>query len=433
MEEGTRIYTVLGVVSCIAFLYLNFGNVHILPFSQPRMSFVERNGSHFLVDGKELYVNGWNSYWLMDKSVEDSTRHRVKTMLRRGAEMGLTVVRTWAFNDGGYNALQLYPGIFDQRVFRALDFVIVEARRNGIRLIFSLVNNLNAYGGKGQYVEWAHAAGINVGSSNDSFFSDPTIRGYYKEYVKSILMRKNSISGVEYRNEPAIFAWELVNEPRCMSDASGHTLQTWINEMAKFIKSLDGRHLLTVGLEGFYGKTTPNKFEVNPGDWAASLGSDFISNSQVEEIDFASVHAYPDSWIPNVELEGDLKYFSKWVTSHIDDGEQILKKPVLFTEFGLSSRHKGFTQSHRDQLLKTMYGKIDQSARKGGAGAGALVWQFVVEGMEESGDDFAFVPWQFTSTYNLIVEQSCRLRTLYEGQPQVNQSLYAACSKLKNR
>ena len=71
---------------------------------------------------------------------------------------------------------------------QALDFVIVEARRNGIRLIFSLVNNLNAYGGKGQYVEWAHAAGINVGSSNDSFLSDPTIRGYYKEYVKVKLL-----------------------------------------------------------------------------------------------------------------------------------------------------------------------------------------------------------------------------------------------------
>lgn len=428
MEEGTRVYTVLGVVSCIVFLYLNFGDVHILPFSQPRMSFVERNGSHFVVDDKELYVNGWNSYWLMDQSVGDSTRHRVKTMLRRGAELGLTVVRTWAFNDGGYNALQQFPGIFDERVLRALDFVIVEARRNGLRLIFSLVNNLNAYGGKVQYVEWAHAAGINVGSSNDSFFSDPTIRGYYKEYVKSILVRKNSISGVEYRNEPAIFAWELVNEPRCTSDASGQTLQTWISEMAKFIKSLDSRHLLTVGLEGFYGKTTPNKIELNPGDWAVSLGSDFIWNSQVEEIDFASVHAYPDSWIPNVDLEDHLNYLSKWVTSHIDDGEQILKKPVLFTEFGLSSHYKGFEQSHRDRLFKTMYEKIDESARKGGAGGGALIWQFVVEGMEEYGDEFAFVPWQFPSTHKLIVEQSCRLQTLYEGQHQVNKSLYAACS-----
>lgn len=79
---------------------MNFGDVYIIPFSKPRMSFLGHNRFHFLVDGKELYVNGWNLYWLMEQSVEDSTRNRVKTMPRRGAEMGLTVVRAWAFNNG---------------------------------------------------------------------------------------------------------------------------------------------------------------------------------------------------------------------------------------------------------------------------------------------------------------------------------------------
>lgn len=65
--------------------------------------------------------------------------------------------------------------------------------------------------------------------------------------------------------------------------------------MAAFIKSLDRKHLVTVGLEGFYGKTS-KKSGMNPGEWAVSLGSDFINNSAVEHIDFASVHAYPDSW-----------------------------------------------------------------------------------------------------------------------------------------
>ncbi|GLJ47019.1 hypothetical protein SUGI_0992750 [Cryptomeria japonica] len=429
MSEGTRLYTVLGVASCIVVLYLNFGNVHFGPLWQPYMSFVGRNGSQFVVDGKAMYINGWNSYWLMDQSVGEWTRHRTKTILKRGAQMGLNVVRTWAFNDGGYNALQISPGVFDERVFRALDFVIVEARRNGLRLIFSLVNNLNAYGGKEQYVQWAYVAGVDVRSTNDSFFDDPTIRGYYKDYVKKILTRKNSLSGVEYRNEPAIFAWELINEPRCMSDPSGRSLQAWIEEMAKFVKSLDNKHLLTIGLEGFYGQITPDKFEVNPGYWAASLGSDFINNSQVEEIDFASVHAYPDSWIPDVELEDHIKYMSKWATSHIDDGEHTLKKPVLFTEFGLSSHHKGFEPKQRDLLFKFMYDKIYDSARKGGAGAGAMVWQFLVEGMEEYGDHYALVPWQFQSTYTLIMEQSCRLLTLREGELGGNRSLLAACSK----
>lgn len=67
--------------------------------------------------------------------------------------------------------------------------------------------------------------------------------------------------------------------------------------MASYIKSLDEKHLVTVGLEGFYGPARNDRLGANPGSWAASLGSDFIQNSAIENIDFASVHAYPDSWL----------------------------------------------------------------------------------------------------------------------------------------
>lgn len=42
---------------------------------------------------------------------------------------------------------------------------------------------------------------------------------------QTILTRKNSITGIQYRDDPAIFGWELINEPRCLTDASGDTLQ----------------------------------------------------------------------------------------------------------------------------------------------------------------------------------------------------------------
>lgn len=67
---------------------------------------------------------------------------------------------------------------------QALDHVIVEARKNGVRLLLSLVNNLQAYGGKTQYVNWAWEEGIGISSSNDSFFFDPSIHKYFKHYVK---------------------------------------------------------------------------------------------------------------------------------------------------------------------------------------------------------------------------------------------------------
>lgn len=73
-------------------------------------------------------------------------------------------------------------------------------------------------------------------------------------------------------------------------------LQDWIEEMSMFVKSIDSKHLLTVGLEGFYGPKSPKKVTINPGEWAADLGSDFIRNSQISTIDFASVHIYPDHW-----------------------------------------------------------------------------------------------------------------------------------------
>lgn len=421
-------YPILGFASCMAFIYLSFGDVKVnLSLGKgPEMDFVERNGTKFMVNGKPFYINGWNSYWLMDHAVNDYSRSRVGAMLQAGSKMGLTVCRTWAFNDGTYNALQVSPGVFNERVFQALDYVIAEARRHGIRLLLSLVNNLQAYGGKTQYVKWAWEEGLALSASNDSFFFDPSIRDYFKNYVKTILTRKNTITGVRYKDDSTIFGWELINEPRCITDASGDTLQDWLEEMSAFVKSIDKRHLLTIGLEGFYGPKSPKRLTVNPEEWASRLGADFIRNSQIPYIDFASVHIYPDHWFHGLAFEDNLKYLSKWVRSHIEDGDKELMKPVMFTEFGLSNLNKDFEPSQREKYYRTIYDLIYKSAKKGGAGAGAFIWQFLVEGMEEYNDDFGMIPWENPSIYSLLVRQSCRLARL-QGVTQQQGNLNALC------
>ncbi|CAA2987578.1 mannan endo-1,4-beta-mannosidase 2-like [Olea europaea subsp. europaea] len=403
------LYPIIGFALCVAFIYMSFGDLWIDLHGETKLSFVERNGTQFMVNGKPFYINGWNSYWLMDHGVDESSRSRISAMLQAGAKMGLTVCRTWAFNDGGYNALQISPGRFDERVFRSLDNVIAEARKHGIRLILSLVNNLQAYGGKTQYVQWAWEEGVGLSASNDSFFYDPSILGYFKNYVKTVLTRKNTFTGIEYRDDPTIFAWELINEPRCMTDASGDTLQDWIEEMSNFVKAIDRKHLLTVGLEGFYGPKSPKRLTVNPEFWAADLGSDFIRNSKISTVDFASVHIYPDHWSHNQDFEYKLKFVSKWMLSHIEDGDKELKKPVMFTEFGLSTENDDFDPSQRDRFYKVILDIAYKSAKKQRSGAGAFVWQFLVEGMEKYNDDFGIVPWERPSTYRLFTEQSCRL------------------------
>ncbi|EXB41560.1 Mannan endo-1,4-beta-mannosidase 6 [Morus notabilis] len=418
------LYPLVGILSISALLYLNFNDELSFPVLwQPKMGFVATNSTHFIVVGDRndnnsaMYVNGWNSYWLMEKSIwGSSSRSKVSKTLKMGAKMGLSVCRTWAFSDGdGPSALQTSPGVFNERVFRALDYVIVEARKNRIRLILSLVNNLSAFGGKTQYVRWAEEAGINnVSSFDDSFFSHPTIKDYYKAYVKAILTRKNSLSRVKYSEEPAIFAWELMNEPRCSSNSSAPVLQAWITEMAAYVKSLDKKHLVTVGLEGFYGLKSTQRSSVNPGEWGALLGSDFIQNSAINNIDFASVHAYPDSWIRHGDLEAKANFLSHWVDSHMSDAENVLKKPVLFTEVGFSLRMNKKTEDV-NFLLKTVYDRIYESAKKRQAGAGALIWQLLVEGVEEYSDQFSLVARDHPSTFKLITRHSCRLRRIFSN------------------
>lgn len=73
-------------------------------------------------------------------------------------------------------------------------------------------------------------------------------------------------------------------------------LQDWLEEMSAYVKSIDKKHLLTIGLEGFYGPNSPKRLTVNPAEWAATLGADFIRNSKISTIDFASAHIYPDHW-----------------------------------------------------------------------------------------------------------------------------------------
>ena len=112
------LYPIVAFASCVAFIYLSFGDLWINVHGDGKWSFVERNGTQFVVDGMPFYFNGWNSYWMMDHAADEVRRGKVREMLQTGARMGLTVCRTWAFNDGEYNALQITPGRFDERVFR---------------------------------------------------------------------------------------------------------------------------------------------------------------------------------------------------------------------------------------------------------------------------------------------------------------------------
>jgi len=44
-------------------------------------------------------------------------------------------------------------------------------------------------------------------------------------WLQAVLTRKNTINGILYKDDPTIFAWELMNEPRCINNDSGKSIQ----------------------------------------------------------------------------------------------------------------------------------------------------------------------------------------------------------------
>uniref|UniRef100_M8C2L0 mannan endo-1,4-beta-mannosidase n=1 Tax=Aegilops tauschii TaxID=37682 RepID=M8C2L0_AEGTA len=289
--------------------------------------FARADGQRFMVGGRPFYPNGFSAYWLMYMASNPGDRSKVLATLDQASRLGATVIRTWAFNDGGSNRpLQTTPGVYSEDVFVGLDFVIAEAKKRGLYLILSLVNNWGDFGGKTQYVQWAKDQGHNLGSEDD-FFRDALAQQFYKKHVERVVTRVNSFTGLAYKDERSIFAWELMNEPRVPTDPSGKTMQAWVTLMSSYVKSIDDKHMVEVGLEGFYGESTPERKRINPG--GDSAGTDFIGNNRIPTVDFATIHYYPDVWLPGSTREQQVDFWKTWMASHIEDTAKALRKPLV--------------------------------------------------------------------------------------------------------
>ena len=64
-----------------------------------------------------------------------------------------------------------------------MDFAIAEAKRLGIKMIITFVNNYSDFGGRKQYVEWAKSQG-QVANSEDDFYTNPLVKQFFKNHVK---------------------------------------------------------------------------------------------------------------------------------------------------------------------------------------------------------------------------------------------------------
>lgn len=353
--------------------------------------FVTRNADTLILDGKPFYAVGTNAYYLLEQAARGDSATIVQ-LFSAARTLNFTVVRTWGFYDSPDSTvpavIQFRPGVFNETALRALDYVLYQATQYNLRLLIPFVNNWNEYGGMNQYVRWRsqlpeaqpsgkryssaemqrivtavngreYEVAINPQWGHDDFYSDPTIKNWYKAYVSTLINRTNTITGRRYRDEPAILGWELANEPRS-SDRTGMLVYSWVSEMASYIKTLDPNHLVGTGEEGFDVSAAGYSFSsYNRQAWLfdGTAGVSFRANTSAPGIDFASCHVYPESW--NVSVSAG----NSWIRDHVRIA-RTFGQPMVVGEFGVREEKRATYASWMTTAL------LD-------GGAGALVWQML--------------------------------------------------------
>ena len=335
-----------------------------VPKTQARSGFVQTRGSHFVIDGKPFRFVGAN----VSVMYRDEDRARMPETLQRASALGIRVVRVWAFGEGGPNDIgpladladwprthpfRWAPGQWNEEAFEHLDNVIAESRRNNLLVQLCLSNWWRDTGGVTQYLRWASindAAddkfrfGINPERAM-LFYSNETTRRLFREHIEKLVNRRNTVTGVLYRDDPTIFGWELMNEAQSVTSRWAER-RAWIAEMSTYLKSLDPNHIVAPGVWGYR---------------SAAERREWLADHALPQIDYVDVHNYPrDDTDSFVDSPNALQQF-------LDNRAAAafsLRKPLVLGEFGMGVEgFNGFTQ---DEWFRAF---LQGNVRSGSAGA----------------------------------------------------------------
>jgi mannan endo-1,4-beta-mannosidase len=321
--------------------------------------FVTRQGGTLRLGDRPFFFSGTNSYFLLPEMAYGNSAGVTETLDTMVA-LGMPVVRIWAFNDHDPAvdpaAIQIEPGIYREESLVALDQVVAEAKKRNVRLILTLINYWPDYGGVNRYVEW-YQAQCECEATIVDFYTNEIIKGWYKDYVRMLLNRTNTITGIRYKNEAAILALELGNELRNPTGSSDDLL-AWQEEMAAFIKKLTP-HLVADGGEGFDDAPELYPNLSNSYSVRGDEGASYHRLVNLENIDMVSYHLYPSKW--GLDDKDDVEI---WIRVHEELAQQADKVAYL-GEYGVIG-----TDAHR----ATTFERWLTMALINNQSAGALVW-----------------------------------------------------------
>jgi len=346
--------------------------------------FITVEGDRFLLNGRPHRFVGVNYWYGMNLASPGpgGDRERLARELDLLASLGVTNLRVMAGSEGPDGeryrvvpALQPAPGVYNPDLLAGLDHLLAEAGRRDIRLVLCLNNFWPWTGGMAQYVAWENGEPIPYPEGPEAdwdryqdftaaFYDNPGACSAFRDHVRAVVTRVNSITGVPYREDPTIMAWELANEPRGMGRAA--EFNRWLDETAALVKSLDQNHLVTTGCEGDTPLPGPN-------------GLDFTANHDGPDIDYATVHIWPQNWgwydpaRPETFGPAAAKAHA-YLGRHVDLAA-ALGKPLVLEEFGLARDDGRFDPfaptTRRDAFFAALLAQMP---------AGANIWAWAGEG-----------------------------------------------------
>lgn len=324
------------------------------------VEFVQTDGVSFSLDGYRYTPVGANAYWIglagltdadMDKSFEDI------------AAMGATTVRVWGFNEMDisqmssrgiyYNLWQGNQAVvnYSESGLGYFDRVIASAKRHNLRLIVVLTSNYETnyvYGGVETYI--TQVLGRDNWHWHEEFFTNSAVKSAYKDYVTAIVQR--------YKNDPAIFSWELGHHLKCAVSwnpqnpkCSATAFTSWVKEMSSHIKSIDSNHLVAIGDEGFYNRPGQAKWTYNGRD-----GIDFDTNLQLDTIDYGTFAFRAESYEMPLHTDEPLK----WIEEH-GKSQRRARKPVVLIDLGNEIRPQWLDKVISSGIAGTFYWEAGSS------------------------------------------------------------------------
>lgn len=334
--------------------------------------FARRCGTEFCIGDSAYYFAGTNVYdfftfgdgadYTDSIYIENNfmNKKRIDDHMARLAKDEVKVVRLWMFSHEKWHGFEPKEGVYNESEFRLFDYVIESARKNGIYLMPTLENYWEAYGGIDTRLTWE---GLGTGQANRwKFFNKAECPGcfeQFKNYIAYALNHVNHYSGIKYKDDPVIFAWDLMNEPRYEKatpneDKTGLTLRAWVDTMASYIKSIDNNHMVCAGIEAHESRFGFGGDEGNP----------FIYLQKSPYIDFTSAHPYPTEAWANLSIDATVKLVRQWITESRDS----IGKPFFMGEFNSHDNGSGLT---RTQWWQAIYDEMEKSG-----GAGSAFWWY---------------------------------------------------------